>query len=90
MMKMSVGSSRFLTTIGLAGALVFSAQSPLLAAECKGMEKAACEKQDSCTWVDGYQRGDGVKVSGYCRSKGGKKSSSSSSSTDSSSNAGTS
>jgi hypothetical protein len=90
MMKMSAGSSRLLTTLGLAGTLMLASQSPLLAAECKGMEKAACERQDSCTWVDSYQRKDGVKVSGYCRGKGGKKSSSSSSSSDSSSSSTTS
>jgi hypothetical protein len=90
MMKMSVGSSRLLTMLALGSTLVLASQSSLFAAECKGMEKAACESQDSCTWVDGYQRGDGVKVSGYCRSKGGKKSSSSSSSSVSSSSSSTS
>ena len=50
-------------------------QSPVSAAECKGMEKNKCESNGSCTWVDSYQRKDGVKVDGYCRNKGGKKSS---------------
>jgi len=51
-------------------------QTPVSAAECKGMEKNKCESNGSCTWVDSYQRKDGVKVDGYCRNKGGKKSSS--------------
>ena len=51
-------------------------QTPVSAAECKGMEKNKCEGNGSCTWVDSYQRKDGVKVDGYCRNKGGKKSSS--------------
>ncbi|MGB5833319.1 MAG: chromosome partitioning protein ParB [Thiohalocapsa sp.] len=49
-------------------------QSPAMAADCKGMEKNKCESNGSCTWVDSYQRKDGVKVDGYCRAKGGKKS----------------
>ncbi len=65
-------------------ALLLGATTPAMAAECKGMEKNSCERNESrCTWVNGYTRGDGVKVSGYCRSKGGKKSSSTTSSTES-------
>ncbi len=79
MKKTSVGSSRFLTILAMSGALALLSQSTI-AAECKGMEKSSCERQDSCTWVDGYERKDGVKVSPYCRNKGGKKSSSSTSS----------
>ncbi len=75
-------SARSITSVGILaimGALTLSSQA-VLAVECKGMEKSACERQDACTWVDSYKRKDGVQVNGYCRGKGGKKSSSSSSS----------
>ncbi len=65
--------------LAIAGVLALSSQS-VLAADCKGMDKSSCERQDACTWVDSYKRKDGVQVNGYCRGKGGKKSSSSSSS----------
>jgi hypothetical protein len=79
MMKNPLGSNRFLTVIAASGLLALVSQTTV-AAECKGMEKTSCERQDSCTWVDSYERKDGVKVNGYCRGTGGKKSSSSSSS----------
>jgi hypothetical protein len=66
------------TTLKL-GALVTSvllglASAPLQAeSQCKGLEKRDCENRDSCSWVDSYTRKDGVKVSGHCRTKGGKK-----------------
>ncbi len=67
-----------LTSVALGGALLIGVQTSALAVECKGMEKAACEKNAAqCTWVDPYTRKDGVKVNGYCRNKGGKKSGSS-------------
>jgi hypothetical protein len=49
-------------------------QGNATAADCKGLEKAKCEGNSSCTWVDSYKRKDGVEVNGYCRAKGGKKS----------------
>jgi hypothetical protein len=61
----------FIATIAL-----MAMQGPASAADCKGLEKNQCESNGSCTWVDSYQRKDGVKVNGYCRNKGGKKSSS--------------
>lgn len=68
--------SRSVTAI--AAALLLGASTQAMAVECKGMEKKTCERNESqCTWVSGYSRDDGVKVSGYCRGKGGKKSSSS-------------
>jgi uncharacterized membrane protein YgcG len=66
-----------MTAVGSAAAtavLIFAAQDPALAVECKDMEKLQCERNDNCTWVDGYQRKDGVKVAAYCRSKGKRKS----------------
>lgn len=77
MMKNLFGSNRFLTVVAASGVLALASQAAV-AAECKGMEKASCERQDSCTWVDSYERKDGVKVNGYCRGTGGKKSSSAS------------
>ena len=63
-------------TAAIAASLLMLLQTPISAAECKGMEKNQCESNGSCTWVDSYQRKDGIKVDGYCRNKGGKKSSS--------------
>jgi hypothetical protein len=59
-------------------ALLITINTSAIAAECKGMAKGQCEGNNACVWVDSYQRKDGVKVDGYCRSKGKKKSSSSS------------
>jgi hypothetical protein len=58
---------------GIAIALL-AMQGNATAADCKGLEKAKCEGNSSCTWVDSYKRKDGVEVNGYCRAKGGKKS----------------
>lgn len=77
MIKRPTRSISFLTMLAMTGTLMLLSQS-VLAAECKGMEKSACEGQSACTWVDSYKRKDGVQVNGYCRNKGGKKSSSSS------------
>ncbi|WP_296899110.1 hypothetical protein [Thiohalocapsa sp.] len=61
----------------LAAALLLGVHGAASAADCKGMEKQACEKNEAqCSWVDGYTRSDGVKVSGHCRKKPSKKSSS--------------
>jgi hypothetical protein len=62
---------------GAVGATVIALvamQGNAAAADCKGLEKAKCEGNSSCTWVDPYKRKDGVEVSGHCRAKGGKKS----------------
>ncbi len=68
------------TTTALAAALLLGMQAGAMAVECKGMEKAACEKAAAqCSWVDPYTRKDGVKVSGHCRKKPAKKSGGSSS-----------
>ncbi|MCF7983194.1 MAG: hypothetical protein K9L70_02225 [Thiohalocapsa sp.] len=54
-------------------AMLLAIQGNAVGAECKGKEKSSCDTTTSCTWVDSYQRKDGVKVDGYCRNKGGKK-----------------
>lgn len=70
-------AAKVLTT-ALAATLLLGMQSGAMAVECKGMEKAACEKNSvQCSWVDPYTRKDGAKVSGHCRKKPSKKSSSS-------------
>ncbi|MFP4063670.1 MAG: hypothetical protein ACLFQ1_07195 [Halochromatium sp.] len=82
-MKKNHQSTRYFILLAMSLSLALFSQS-LFAVECKGMEKLDCERQDDCTWVGSYQRKDGIQVSGYCRSKGGKKSSSSSSTSSSS------
>lgn len=42
------------------------------ASACKGMSSSQCSGKSDCVWVGGYTRKDNKKVSGYCRSKGGK------------------
>jgi hypothetical protein len=39
------------------------------AAACKGLEMGACQENGDCSWVKPYERKDGVKVAGYCKSK---------------------
>jgi len=69
-----------LGTIVTSTVLSVAATSLQAESACKGLEKNACGKKETCTWVDPYTRKDGVKVSGHCRTKGGKKKSSSKSS----------
>ena len=38
---------------------------------CKGLSNSQCGGNQNCTWVSGFTRRDGVKVSSYCRAKGG-------------------
>ena len=44
----------------------------VLAVECKGKSSSACDASNSCSWVKGYTRSDGAKVSSFCRAKPGK------------------
>lgn len=39
------------------------------ASACKGLEQATCEGNSKCSWVKGYTRKDGAKVSNHCKSK---------------------
>ena len=42
---------------------------------CKGMTEESCtNSNNSCYWVNGYQRSDGVQVKAHCRTKSVKKS----------------
>jgi len=36
---------------------------------CKGMAQSGCEEAADCLWVGGYEKKDGKKVAGYCRTK---------------------
>lgn len=63
-----------LTFMVILGAITgLASTNTVLAAACKGMEKAKCETTDGCYWVDPYKRKDGVEVSGHCRGKPGSK-----------------
>mgnify|MGYP005994050215 FL=1 len=39
------------------------------ASACKGQADTSCNQNDSCYWVTGYKRSDGVNVKGHCRAK---------------------
>ena len=66
---------------GIVLAAAVAAPAPLFAdSACKGLEKTPCEAKDTCNWVNGYKRKDGVQVSGHCRSSPKKKGTSSTSS----------
>jgi len=54
------------------GGLALVTSPTQAASTCKGLERGACERNGSCSWVDDHTRKDGVKVSGYCRSKPGR------------------
>ena len=44
--------------------------SALAASACKGLEQGACQGKGDCTWVEGYVRKDGVKVTAHCKGTG--------------------
>jgi hypothetical protein len=68
-MRIGKTGSATLATLLAAGLLALGAPAAQAASECKGMERKACERNDRCTWVDGFTRKDGVKVSSHCRKK---------------------
>ena len=53
----------FITMMGMA--FVGEAQ----AQACRDKENSACSQDSSCSWVSGYTRSDGAKVSAFCRAK---------------------
>jgi hypothetical protein len=55
--------------LAAASALMLTLGSAQAASSCKGLEKAACGKNASCIWVEGYTKKSGKKISGYCRTK---------------------
>lgn len=42
------------------------------AASCKGKAYSSCSADSDCSWVSGYKRQDGAKVSSHCRATPGK------------------
>lgn len=65
-MKLSNNIVRsFLLTATVAGAC--AAGSATAASACKGLDNAACNSGSNCSWVAGYERKDGRKVSAFCR-----------------------
>jgi hypothetical protein len=52
--------------------LLFFSPVAQAASACKGLASSSCSGKAGCVWVGGYTRKDNRKVSGYCRSKGGK------------------
>lgn len=67
----SIKAIRFAVMISL---MVFSLlfAGSAMAVECKGKSSSACKMNNSCSWVKGYTRSDGVKVSSFCRATTGK------------------
>lgn len=51
------------------GGLALVTSPAQAASNCKGLDQGACERNGSCSWIDEHTRKDGIKVSGYCRSK---------------------
>jgi len=49
--------------------LLFGSVQTYAASQCKGLESSKCDQNASCTWIDGYERKDGRKVSAFCRAK---------------------
>jgi hypothetical protein len=69
---------KFLVGVAL-NIAVFVMGGDLKAAEtnnCKGVEQAACQANDMCSWVRAYKTKSGKQVSAFCRKKPGKRSAS--------------
>lgn len=56
-----------LVSFALAAAFVMPGAQAASTAQCKALSQKACGAAPACTWVDGYMRKDGRKVSAYCR-----------------------
>lgn len=66
MKKITTFITAFLCILGLS-------LSPAHAKDCKGLSKTQCTSDNSCSWVNGYKRKDGVKVKSFCRTSAKKK-----------------
>ena len=51
------------------GAIALGSGTVWAESACKGMPQNACEKAANCIWVGGYEKKDGKRVAGYCRTK---------------------
>ena len=60
-----------LLTAGLLGAGLFISGAAH-SSSCKTLDQNSCSAKASCSWVNGYQRKDGVKVRAHCRTLRGK------------------
>ena len=61
-------------SIGLLAVLLSVASQDAAVAQsaCKGLEKAACDGNSSCSWVSAYETKTGKQVKAHCRSKSSK------------------
>ena len=76
--------SKGFTMTGLMALVMFSSQaSAAEPSQCQGLESDACITATTCSWVNGYERQDGRKVSSFCRTKAAPKSAASTSSSES-------
>jgi len=56
----------------LFGALMVSLPAAA-ASQCKGLSENSCAADSTCSWINGYVRKDGRKVSSHCKTRPGKK-----------------
>ena len=63
--------SRAQTVLGASILIVglVASGSTSAASQCKGLDSEACGSSSSCGWVNAYERKDGRKVNGFCRTK---------------------
>lgn len=72
MIKKKTITQRMLTTLlSVFAAMMFSFTADAASA-CKGKSQASCSADSNCSWVSGFKRKDGVKVSAHCRASAGK------------------
>jgi hypothetical protein len=43
------------------------------ASQCKGLSENSCAADSTCSWINGYERKDGRKVSSHCKTRPAKK-----------------
>lgn len=63
--------SHLLTTLAMC--IFLSATTASAATSCKGKTQNACSSDSACSWIKGFSKKDGKKVSAYCRAKPKKK-----------------
>ena len=56
--------------ITLSIVMTFALQGTVFAQSlCKGLDKKTCKSSDKCSWVKGYTKNDGKKVTSHCKTK---------------------
>ena len=68
--KKTITQRMLVSVLSIFVAMMFSFSAN--AASCKGKSQSSCSADNNCSWVSGYKRKDGVKVSGHCRAASGK------------------